>query len=95
MTSRHRSRKKSGRGKSRSPQPLEFWKVVPEPDRSEPINAVDDPGAIIRSLGSPPFGPHTTEAARFLELASRKAAATAAALANAAGLVEAPDDSDE
>lgn len=95
MTSRHRGRKKSSRRKTRSPQPLEFWKAVPEPDLPEPLIEVSDPGAIIRSLGAPPFGVHTNEATRFLELASRKAAATAAALAVAAGLLVPGDESNE
>lgn len=85
MSPRRRGRKRSGR--ARGPQPLELWKSVPEPPAADPVRPTDDPGAIIRSLGTPPLTGQAHVADQYLELAARKAAATATALAQAAELL--------
>ena len=87
MSPRRRGRKRSGRGRGTAPQPLELWKAVPEPPPAEPISPTEDPGAVIRSLGTPPLTGQAAVADQYLELAARKAASTATALAQAAGLL--------
>lgn len=86
MSPRRRGRKKSGRNRS-GPQPLELWKSVPEPPPADPVLPTEDPGAILRSLGTPPLTGQASVADQYLELATRKAAATATALAKAADLL--------
>ncbi|QGG95035.1 hypothetical protein [Actinomarinicola tropica] len=93
MSPRRRGRKKSGRGRA-GPQPLELWRAVPEPPAADPVLPTDDPGAIIRSLGTPPLTGQAHVADQYLELAARKAAATATALAQAAALLVAVDELD-
>ena len=86
MSPRRRGRKKSGKGRG-APQPLELWRAVPEPPPAELVVPTEDPGAVIRSLGTPPLTGQAAVADQYLELATRKAAATATALAKAAGLL--------
>lgn len=93
MSPRRRGRKKSARGRS-GPQPLELWRSVPEPPPADPVLPTDDPGAIIRSLGTPPLTGQAHVADQYLELATRKAAATATALAQAAALLVDVDELD-
>ena len=86
MSPRRRGRKKGGR-KGNAPQPLELWKSHPEPPDVELVAPASDPGAVIRSLGTPPLTGQAAVADQYLELAARKSAATATALAKAAGLL--------
>ncbi|MBK5223983.1 MAG: hypothetical protein JJE52_14150 [Acidimicrobiia bacterium] len=92
MSPRRRGRKKTGRGRGGSPQPLELWRSVPPPPEPEPVVPSLDPGAVVRSLGTPPLTGQAAVADQYLELATRKAAATATALAKAAGLLADPAD---
>ena len=90
MSPRRRGRKKSGR-RSQGPQPLELWRAHPEPPPVELVAPTHDPGAVIRSLGTPPLTGQAAVADQYLELAARKSAATATALAKAAGLLSEDD----
>jgi hypothetical protein len=91
MSPRRRGRKKSAR-RGQAPQPLELWRAHPEPPPVELVAPTADPGAVIRSLGAPPLTGQAAVADQYLELAARKAAATATALAQASGLLVADTD---
>lgn len=91
MSPRRRSKRRSNRSKQ-SPQPLEFWKVVPEPGPVAPIAPAADPTAVLRSLGRPPLAGQGDSADHYLRAVVR-AAGIASGLAHEAGLLaELPDD---
>lgn len=68
-----------------------FWgEAVPAP--ASRIRAVEDPTAVVRSLGPPPLAGHEHVAEHYLAAVYEKAASRAGALGRAAGLFEAEDE---
>jgi hypothetical protein len=62
---------------------------IPEP---EPIVPINDPTALLRSLGDPPLQGQSTVGGHYLSAVIEKAAQRATALATMAQLVADPDD---
>lgn len=91
MSPRRRSKKRSGRNRQ-GPQPIEFWKAVPDLGPIEAVRPARDPGAVVRSLGSPPLTGQAGVSDHYLDAAVRKAAQMATALAAAENLLAEPDD---
>lgn len=83
------------RGGGRRPRTVDLWQPMPELPRPEPIRAVADPTALVRSLGQPPLGNQSTVAQHYLSAVIERAAALAAALAATADLLAAGDEDDE
>jgi hypothetical protein len=74
----------------------DFWgtaAVEEEPVAS--IRPIDEPAAMVLSLGRPPLRGHETAAESYLQAVYDKAVALAVALAAANGLLESPGDIDD
>ena len=67
--------------------PVKLWKAVPAPPVPEPIIPVDDPAAMVRSLGAPPLQNQSTAAEHYMAAVVERAAGVATALAAVAGLL--------
>ena len=90
-----RSRRKPSRGTSRPADVRpELWQAVPELDVPEPILAVADPTALLRSLGPPPL-PGQANADQYMGAVVIKAAGLATALALAAGALAVDPESED
>jgi hypothetical protein len=76
VSPRRRSKKRAGRARQ-SQQPLEFWRVLPDPEPPVPITPAKDPTAVLRSLGNPPLTGQGENATRHLVLAVTRAAQVA------------------
>ncbi len=92
-----RRRKPPARSVRRRPAPMrDFWgSERGDADAPGPIRPSDDPTAMIRSLGSPPFPGGETIAEHYFTAVYQKAATLATALAAASGLLDATETSDE
>jgi hypothetical protein len=87
-------RRKGGPRRPRppKPQPLEIWRVVPEPPAPEPVVPAADPTALVRSLGTPPLTGQAAVAEQQLAKVVLRASTLATALATATGLLAEADD---
>jgi len=91
-----RNRRSSGRnGRGAQPRqlrPEDLWRTgLPLPD-AEPITPVDDPTALVRSLGDPPLPGNRLPASHYVATVVERAAVLASALAASAGLLAEPDE---
>ena len=91
-----RNRRSSGRnGRGAQPRqlrPEDLWRTgLPLPD-AEPITPVDDPTALVRSLGDPPLPGNRLPASHYVATVVERAAGLASALAASAGLLAEPDE---
>lgn len=84
-------RKQQGRRRGNKPKPVDLWRPVPQLADPEPIVPAEDPGMLLRSLGSPPLHGQGAQAEHAFELVVRRSAALATALAATAGLLAEPD----
>lgn len=66
---------------------VELWRAVPEPTEPDDITPATDPGALLRSLGTPPLTGHAGVAGHYLTAVAERAAGLATALAAAAELL--------
>lgn len=87
MSSR-RNRRRSQKSSSQQ----ELWGPVPQLPEPEPIAVATDPTMIVRSLGAPPLKGQTAHVEHYLAAVAERAAASATALAAAAGLLAPPSD---
>jgi hypothetical protein len=87
------SRRRRSPSGSRSTQ--RFWGGADRAEPPQPISAVDDPTAMITSLGPPPLGVHSGSATHYLDAMYQKASGVAVALAASADLLESPGDRDD
>ena len=79
--------------KAGSPKSIDLWRPVPKLAEPEPIVPVNDPTAVLRSLGDPPLQGQGAVAEHYLAAVVERAAGLATALAVAADLLaETPDD---
>ena len=86
-------RKQAGRSRKGSPKSVDLWRPVPKLAPPEPIIPVNDPTAVLRSLGDPPLQGQGAVAEHYLAAVVERAAGLATALAVAADLLaETPDD---
>jgi hypothetical protein len=85
-------RRPQGRRPSRNskPKPVELWRRVPPLPESDPIVPVDDPTALLRSLGDPPLSGNSIAAGHYLTSVIERAATLAIGLAATADLVADP-----
>ncbi len=79
------------RGGHRS-KPVDLWRPVPQLGDPEPIRPVGDPGSLLRSLGDVPLQGQGQVAEHHLAAVVERAAGLATALAAAAGLLAAPEE---
>ena len=79
----------------RRQKPRGLWAAVPAPDPPEPIAPVSDPSALIDSLGAPPLKGHSSVAEHYLAAVVERAATLATGLADVAGLLARPEDTDD
>ena len=91
-----RNRRSSGRnGRGAQPRqlrPEDLWRTgLPLPD-AEPITPVDDPTALVRSLGDPPLPGNRLPASPFVATVVAGAGVLARARAASAGLLAEPDE---
>jgi hypothetical protein len=87
-------RKQAGnRSRKGSPKSVDLWRPVPKLAEPAPIVPVNDPTAVLRSLGDPPLQGQGAVAEHYLAAVVERAAGLATALAVAADLLaETPDD---
>ena len=78
-------------GRRRSPR-ADLWRAVPPAPEVQAITPVDDPTALVRSLGPPRLPGQTTYAEHYVAAVVQRAAAMAGAVAAAAGVSAEPDD---
>jgi hypothetical protein len=69
-----------------------FWTGGPRTESADAIPMVDDPTAMVVSLGPPPLGVLSGSATHYLEAMYHKASGVAVALAASADLLQLPDD---
>jgi hypothetical protein len=88
MSGRRRQRPQ-GRGSAavRTLKPEDMWRPVPELPEPEPITPIDDPTALLRSLGDPPLSGNALVAGHYLATVVERAAVLATALAASADLL--------
>ena len=81
--------RRRGRGRRSRPasRKVDFWGDAATSDEVGPIAPANDPTALLRSLGSPPFHGRAAIAEYYLESVVRRAAGVATALAATAGLL--------
>jgi hypothetical protein len=86
-------RKQAGRSRKGAAKSVDLWRPVPKLAAPEPIVPVNDPTAVLRSLGDPPLQGQGAVAEHYLAAVVERAAGLATALAVAADLLaETPDD---
>lgn len=92
---RRNKRRRGGRRRSGTPPREEgtgFWGEADKlPAPQNEVRMTEDPGAVPRSLGTPPLPGHEHIAQHYFELVYDRAVTTASALAAAGGLIE-PDE---
>jgi hypothetical protein len=72
-----------------------FWGAHYQPSpKTGPIRPTDDPGVLVRSLGSPPLAIDSAVSVRHLTAVYEEAVRAATALAAANGLLADPDEED-
>jgi hypothetical protein len=98
----NQQRKTQGRSRRRRSQrarTADLWRPVPQLPDPEAISPINDPTALLRSLGDPPLQGQSTVGGHYLAAVIERAAQSATALATMAELVhrpgEDPDPSDQ
>jgi hypothetical protein len=86
-----RSRKRQGGGRKQGSPAAEFWGGAVKPLKPEPVDAAEDPTALLRSLGTMPLAAQAM-ADHYVAAVITRASSLATALAAAAGLLESNDD---
>jgi hypothetical protein len=81
-----RKRNNRRRGGSKPKRP-DLWRPVPQLGDPPPIRIVDDPTALIRSLGDPPLQGQGAAGGHYLAEVIKKAATLASGIAEQTGLV--------
>ena len=89
---RGRDRNRARPRAARPPRPEDLWRPVPALPEPEPITPLDDPTALLRSLGDPPLPGNRTAAGHYLTTVVERAAVLASALAASADLLAEADD---
>jgi hypothetical protein len=79
-------------GRTQEAKPVELWRPVPPLPEPELIVPVDDPTALLRSLGDPPLPGNSVAAGHYLASVIERAATLATGLAATADLLAHPDD---
>jgi hypothetical protein len=93
--SRPRKSSKRAPARRRPSTGRDFWgNAAVEEEPVVAIRPIDDPAAIVMSLGRPPLRGHEIAAERYFQAVYDKAVALATALAAANGLLESADGSD-
>jgi len=90
-------RRPRGQGRSAGPRvlkPEDMWRPVPELPEADPITPIDDPTALLRSLGDPPLPGNRLAAGHYLATVVERAAVLATALAASADLLTEPESAD-
>ncbi len=89
-----RRRRPQGRrpGRTQVSQPVELWGRVPPLPEPQAVVSVDDPTAVLRSLGDPPLPGNSVAAAHYLASVIERAATLAMGLAATADLLATPGD---
>jgi hypothetical protein len=91
--SRPRKAAKRAPARRRPATGSDFWGTVPVDNEPRTvIRPIDDPAAMVSSLGRPPLRGHETAAEQYFQAVYEKAVALAVALAAANGLLEDPED---
>jgi hypothetical protein len=90
-----RRRRPQGRRSTRTSEskPVELWRRVPPLPEPQPIVPVDDPTALLRSLGDPPLPGNGVAAAHYLASVIERAAILAIGLAATADSLNEPGSS--
>jgi hypothetical protein len=89
-----RRRQSGGRRRKNKTKQVDLWRPVPQLPDPEPIVPVDDPTAVLRSLGDPPLERQGAVAEHYLAAVLERAAGLATALALSADLLATPTDDD-
>jgi hypothetical protein len=76
---------------TREPRAGDLWRPVPRLPEPEPVVTIDDPTALLRSLGDPPLSGNRIAAGQYLASVIERAATLAVGLAAATNLPIAPD----
>jgi hypothetical protein len=84
--------KQRGGGRPDPARTIDLWRPVPELAPPEPIRPAVDPGAVVRSLGTPPLPGQGAVADHYIAAVVERAAGLATALAAAGGLLADADD---
>ena len=83
---------RSRRRRSQRARTADLWRPVPQLPDPEPIVPINDPTALLRSLGDPPLQGQGATAEHYLAAVVERAAGLATALAASAGLLAPPDE---
>ncbi|MEX2659363.1 MAG: hypothetical protein WD232_06680 [Acidimicrobiales bacterium] len=84
-----RRRRRPNRSKvEQQAPPSDFWRAPPTPSPPDKVAPVQDPTALLRSLGTPPLPVHSSVADASLALVTVHASRLAIALAAAADLLD-------
>jgi hypothetical protein len=88
-----RRRRPQGRrpSRTRKSRPIDLWRPAPPLPEPQPIVAVYDPTALLRSLGDPPVAGSRVAAGQYLASVIERAATLATGLAATADLLAEPD----
>jgi hypothetical protein len=78
--------------RGREPKVPDMWRSVPALADPQPIVTVDDPTALVRSLGDPPLPGKSVVSGHYVAAVVERAAALAAALATSADLLVDPSE---
>jgi len=88
-----RRKQPGNRSRKGAAKSVDLWRPVPKLAEPEPIVPVNDPTAVLRSLGDPPLQGQGAVAEHYLAAVVERAAGLATALAVAADLLaETPDE---
>jgi hypothetical protein len=87
-----RTQGRSRRRRSQRARTADLWRPVPQLPDPEPITAISDPTALLRSLGDPPLQGQSTVGGHYLAAVIERAAQSATALATMAELASRPDE---
>ncbi|MHB1853633.1 MAG: hypothetical protein ACYCS2_01060 [Acidimicrobiales bacterium] len=91
MSDPHNARPPQRRRRAgRRPRRVDIWALPPALPAPEPITGAGDPTSLLRSLGPPPLGGHSTTAEHYMAAVIERAAGIAIALAAAADLWRPP-----
>ena len=89
-----RPKNRSRRRRSQRARTADLWRPVPQLPEPEPIVPINDPTALLRSLGDPPLQGQSTVGGHYLSAVIEKAAQRATALAMMAQVVAGTDETD-
>ena len=82
------------RRRSKKAKGFDLWRTPPALPEPTPVVPLDDPTALLRSLGNPPLQGQSAVAQHYLAAVVERAAGLATALAAAAGLLAEPTEDD-